>query len=89
MVPGHVQGGTRVVPVKCPAKAGPGVCLGHFKCLCCHGGRSGGRASARALFLITGQSYLGSRGRSPSRKSGVQRHPKPPQSHFNATSKPL
>src|ERR1035441_5147776 len=75
MVPEHVQGGTRAGPVKCRGKAGVGGCFGYCKCLCCSSGDWGGRASGRALSSIGGHSYLGSRGRSPSRKSGGASHP--------------
>jgi len=48
MVPGWYQGGTRVPPVKCLGKTGPGRCCCHSKCLYCSGGCSGRRTSARA-----------------------------------------
>jgi hypothetical protein len=88
MVPGWYQSGTRVPPVKCQGKTGPGRCFCHSKCLCCSGGRSRGGASARALFSSVSRKCLGSLGRSPSRKSAGPSHPKPLTSHLQAICKP-
>jgi len=77
MVPVQVQGGTRVVPVKCLGKGGGSRVLNYCKCLCCPSGCSDRRASARAQAFPGAVGTLCSRECLPSRKSGGPSHPKP------------
>jgi hypothetical protein len=62
--PDLLQSGTRANPGKCRGNCVTGRCLVYSGCLCCTGGRSGGRVSARALFSSVSRRCLGSRGRS-------------------------
>ena len=77
MVPGQVQGGTRVVPVKCLSKGGGSRVLNYCKCLCCPSGCSGGRASARAQTS-----------KAEGRRQNAERQDRPAKGHISATSEP-